>query len=464
MRERDLEPEFSSAALAQAQSSKAASDATAVDLRPLPWCSIDNDDSRDLDQLTVAEILPGGVTRLQVAVADVDAVVAKGSPADLHAMRNTTSIYTSGGVFPMLPERLSTDVTSLNPDQERIALVVRIDLDGSGKLVDSGIVRARVRSQAKLAYPSVSTWLDGGQAPPGLSADGPVAATIRLQDHIAEGLGELRQQLGALDLDTGETHAVIRDGRVVDMRMDVQTRANRLIAEAMIAANGVVARFLAASGVASIRRVVRQPKRWDRIVELAKSFGTRLPTEPDAIALETFLRERRRLDPARFTDLSLSVVKLIGRGEYVLERPGQGTGHFGLAVRAYTHSTAPNRRYPDLIAHRQVKAVLAGLPQPYDDRALADLAAHCTDQEDNATKVERQMRKSAAALLLQPRLGETFDAVVTGASDKGIWVRILRPPVEGKLIRSTPGLDVGDRLRVKLVSADVERGFIDFLQ
>ncbi|MBA2482135.1 MAG: RNB domain-containing ribonuclease, partial [Planctomycetes bacterium] len=420
------------------------------------------DDSRDLDQLTVGERLPNAVLRLQVAIADVDALVVQGSAVDRHAACNTTSIYTAGGVFPMLPERLSTDLTSLNPECDRLALVVTMDIDGGGSIGATDIRRARVRNHAKLAYPSIGAWLEGTPAPTALARVPGLEDQLRLQDEATTRLRERRQDLGALDLDTGEARAVVRDGKVVDLLPTERNRAMELIADAMIATNGVVARFLAQHRLPSIRRVVRRPDRWDRIVELARGLGSRLPAEPDGRALEAFLRERRSADPLHFPDLSLSVVKLIGKGEYVLELPGKGTGHFGLAVRDYAHSTAPNRRYPDLITHRLVKAALAGHPMPYSDEDLAGIAAHCTEQEDNATKVERRMRKSAAALFLRPRIGESFDAVVTGASEKGTWVRTLRPAVEGKVMRGDEGLDVGDRVRVRLMSVDVERGFIDF--
>jgi exoribonuclease-2 len=463
MRERDLEPDFPPEAQAEAERLAPADDASLTDLRALPWCSIDNDDSRDLDQLTAIERLPSQGLRLLVAVADVDLRVPRGSALDRHAARNTTSIYTAGGVFPMLPERLSTDLTSLNEAQDRAAMVVRIDIDARGGVTGSEVSRARVRNQAKLAYPSVGAWLDGASPPPPALARLPVIQEqLRLQDEAATRLRERRLEQGALELETGEARAVLRDGEVVDLATVEKNRAQDLIADAMIAANGAVARFLGARGYPSLRRVVKVPERWDRIVALAAQLGSRLPPQPDGRALEAFLRERRAADPLRFQNLSLSVVKLIGKGEYAVERPGQQLGHFGLAVRDYAHSTAPNRRYPDLIAHRLLKAALRGAPPPYGEADLASLAAHCTEQEDNAQKVERRLRKSAAAMLLSRRIGDSFDAVVTGAGPKGVWARTLHPPVEGRIVRGEQGLDVGDRTRVRLVAVDVERGFIDF--
>jgi len=434
------------------------------DLRALPWCSIDNDDSRDLDQLTVADEAPGGATVILVAVADVDCRVRRDSAIDRHAGHNTTSIYTAAGIFPMLPERLSTDLTSLNPGVDRHAVVARYTVHADGTLGSTALVRALVHNHAKLTYNGVGPWLEGERPPPALvAASSVLQAQLRMQDAAAQRLRERREERGALDLDTGETRAVVQGGKVVDLARDEKNRAKQLIEDFMIAANGVTARYLSAQGLASIRRVVREPERWDRIVEVAARHGGRLPVRPDAKALEHFLRERHRADPLRFQDLSLSIVKLIGKGEYVLERPGESSGHFGLAVRDYAHSTAPNRRYPDLITQRLVKAALNAQPQPYSDAELAQLAVHCTAQEDNASKVERRIRKSAAALLLRSRVGERFSAIVTGASDKGTWVRTLRPPVEGRVMRGSRGFDVGDEVIVRLESVDVERGFIDFV-
>jgi exoribonuclease-2 len=463
MIERGLEPDFNGDIERQLAGIKGpAQDAAIRDLTQLPWCSIDNDDSRDLDQLTYAESRNGDF-RILVAVADVAALVDKDTPIDDRAQHNTTSVYTAARIFPMLPERLSTDLTSLNEHEERLAVVAELTVDGGGSVGEGDVYRARVYNHAKLAYNRVAAWLDGDEKPEKIDRVRGLEETLRLQDRIADRMRDHRHELGALDLETIEARPVMRDGKVVDLRQEMQNNARLLIEDFMIAANGVTARFLERKGFSSIRRVVRSPERWDRIERIAEEQGERLPSEPDARALEEFLVRRRKADPLRFPDLSLAVVKAMGAGEYVLERSGEeSAGHFGLAVRDYTHSTAPNRRYPDLVTQRLVKAALASERPPYSDAELSSLADHCTRQEDAANKVERQVRKSAAALLLAPRIGETFDAIVTGASPKGTWVRVLRPPVEGKLVKGHKGADIGDRLRVKLLAADVDRGFIDF--
>jgi exoribonuclease-2 len=467
MLQRGLLPDFSPEALAEtAAIAGAAAEASGEirDLRRLRWASIDNDDSRDLDQLSVAEPLAAGAVRVLVAIADVDATVRRGSALDGHARTNTTSVYTAAQIFPMLPARLSTDLTSLAEGQERLAVVVEMTVDGEGVVTASDVYRAAVANRAKLAYDGVAAWLDGAApAPPAIPAVPGLEATLRLQDQVAQRLRRLRARHGALELETGEARPVFDDGLLTDLRRDEKNRAKALIEDLMIAANGVTARFLGQKGLPSFRRVLRVPDRWPRIVELAAGFGEHLPPDPTALALQAFLARRRASDPARFPELSLSVVKLLGAGEYVLERPGDaGAGHFGLAVRDYTHATAPNRRFPDLLTQRLLKAALGGGGSPYPDADLSALAGHCTAQEGNAAKVERQVLKSAAALLLARRTGERFDAVVTGASEKGTWVRILAPPVEGKVVRGFERLDVGDRVRVELVHTDVARGFIDF--
>jgi len=468
MLDRGLWPDFDGAVTEQVESLAGPArerDLSIRDLTSLLWCSIDNDDSKDLDQLTVAEELPRGEVKILVAVADVDALVKKGSPVDAHAGNNTTSVYTGACIFPMLPERLSTDLSSLNEDETRLALVVEFIVDG-GVLETGTVYRAAVRNKAKLAYNSVAAWLDGKGPAPALVAKVPgMERQLRVQDAVAQKLRSVRHEHGALDLETIETRAVFDGESLTDLHVDERNRAKELIEDFMIAANGVTARFLETKGFASLRRVVRSPERWQRIVSVAKDLGEGLPPEPDAKALEGFLVKRRQADPLRFPDLSLVIVKLMGAGEYVVEMPGrEGPGHFGLAVQDYTHSTAPNRRFPDLLTQRLLKAALAGRTSPYDPGALGELARHCTEKEDDANKVERQVRKSAAALLLETRIGERFDGVVTGASEKGTWVRIFRPPVEGKVVHGFEGLEVGNKVRVKLVSTDVERGFIDFVK
>ncbi|HEV7505423.1 MAG TPA: RNB domain-containing ribonuclease [Thermoanaerobaculia bacterium] len=468
MRDRGLEPDFPPAAQAEADhlASPAVppADAGVRDLRLLLWSSIDNDDSRDLDQIEVAEAQPGGAIRIWVAIADVDALVRLGSAIDLHAKANTTSVYTAAQIFPMLPEKLSTGLTSLNAGEDRVAIVMEMTVAADGSLAGSDVYPAWVHNRCKLAYDALAAWLDGtGPMPPPLAAVPGMDAQIRLQDEAASRLRRLRHEQGALELETIEARPVLVDGRVTDLKEDKSNRAKHLIEDFMVSANGVTARFLDQHNLPSLRRVVRTPKRWDRIVELASGLGAHLPAEPDSRALNEFLEQRHQQDPLRFPDLSLSVIKLLGPGEYMVDPPGgDPPGHFGLAVKDYTHATAPNRRYPDLITHRLLKAAFGKKPVPYSIDELAQLAQHCTQQEDAAQKVERQVRKSAAALLLENRVGETFDAIVTGASDKGTWVRTLHPLVEGRLDRGFQGLDVGDRVRVRLLSTDVERGFIDF--
>ncbi len=434
------------------------------DLRELLWCSIDNDDSRDLDQLTVAEALPGGSVKILVAIADVDALVRKQMALDVHARHNTTSVYTAAETFSMLPERLSTDLTSLNHDSDRLAVVVELVLGDDGSLQRSGVYRALVRNRAKLAYNSVAAWLEGSEPMPGeIGVVKGLDDNLRLQDSTAQKLKDLRHQHGALGLETIEARPIFDGDELRDFSAEKKNRAKDIIEDFMIAANGVTARFLVSKKLPSIRRVVRTPKRWDRIVQLAAEHSHTLPEKPDSKALEQFLSAARASDPLRFPDLSLSVIKLLGAGEYVVELPGEDvTGHFGLAVRDYTHSTAPNRRYPDVITQRLLKAALAGQPCPYSNDELDLLAKHCTEAEDAAKKVERQVEKSAAAMLLETRIGDRFDAIVTGASEKGTWVRLFHPPIEGRLEVGFEGVEVGNRLRVQLLSTDVERGYIDF--
>jgi VacB/RNase II family 3'-5' exoribonuclease len=467
MLQRGLLPEFSPAVRKEAGTiTRAPTEKSAAirDLRGLLWASIDNDDSRDLDQLSVAEALADGAVKVLVAVADVDAAVKAGSAIDGHARTNTTSVYTAAQLFPMLPEKLSTDLTSLNEGVERLAMIIEMTVGADGNVTRSDVYRAVVRSRAKLSYDSVAAWLDGAAgAPPRLAAVPGLDEQLRMQDRAAQALKRLRHERGALRLKTAEARPVFDHGVLTDLRPDEKNRAKELIEDFMIAANGVTARYLDRNGFPSLRRMLHTPKRWERIVELAAGLGERLPTEPSAIALDAFLAKRRAAEPARFAELSLSVVKLLGSGEYMAAPAGRPSGgHFGLAVNDYAHSTAPNRRFPDLVTQRLLKAALAGDRVPYADDQLAALARHCTVQEDNANKVERQVRKSAAALLLAPRIGARFDAIVTGASPKGTWVRIARPTVEGRVVQGFEGLDVGDSVRVELVDVDAVRGFIDF--
>ena len=467
MTERGLEPEFSARVEQQLCAITAAareSDASIHDLTELLWCSIDNDDSLDLDQLTACEPLAQGAVRLWVAIADVDALVPQGSPIDEHALLNTTTVYTSARIFPMLPERLSTDLTSLNFGEDRLALVTEMVFDADAVLSGATVYRALVRNQAKLAYDAVSAWIDGqGPLPEAAAVVLGMEAQLRAQDALAQRLRQRRRAQGSLELETFQPRAVFEGEQVVGIEQQVHNRARQWIEEVMIATNGCTARYLARRGGASLRRVVRSPERWLRIVALAKEYGEALPDEPDSKALEAFLAKRHKADPLRFPDLSLVVVKLMGSGEYVVEAPGEAPiGHFGLAVRDYTHSTAPNRRFPDLITSRLLKAALQNQRAPYSNTELAELATHCTQQENAAQKVERRMRKSEAAIVLESRIGERFDAIVTGASSEGTWVRLLSPPADGKVVSGAGGLQVGDKVHVKLLSTDVEHGFIDF--
>ena len=463
---RGLEPDFPAAALEELSGIHGAAQAVAGvrDLRDRLWASIDNDDSRDLDQITVAEALEGGRTRILVAVADVDALVSKDSALDAHAVHNTTSVYTPAVIFPMLPVGLSTNLTSLNEDEDRVAVVADMVFAQDGSLVESDIYRAHVRNRAKLAYRSVAAWLDGqGPAPQRVQEVAGLDENLRMQDRMAQQLAQQRHVHGALSLETIEAHAVFDGDAISGLNLERKNRAKQLIEDFMIAANGATAAYLEARSLPSLRRVLRSPERWDRIAQLAAQYGTKLPPEPESVALEEFLAQRRKANPETFPDLSLTVVKLIGKGEYVVKEAGaHALGHFGLAVRDYAHSTAPNRRFPDVITQRLLKAAMAGAPLPYSSGQLNALAEHCTTQEDAATKVERQIRKSAAALLLSGQIGERFEAIVTGASANGTWVRLFKPPVEGRLERGMQGLDVGDHVRVRLLSTDVQRGFIDF--
>ena len=435
-----------------------------IDLRHLLWASIDNDDSLDLDQLTVAEVLTDTQVKVLVAIADVAILVRKNSAIDAHAHHNTTSVYTAGRIFPMLPEKLSTDLTSLNYHDDRPAMIIEMVIGDGGMMQDSNIYRARVRNQAKLAYNSVAAWLDGkGSMPASVAAVPGLADNLRLQDRVAQQLKALRHEHGALDLQTLEARPVFAGDEIQDLRTDERNRAKEIIEDFMIAANGVTARFLHAKKVASLRRMVRSPKRWDRIVEIAAQHNFKLPGQPDSKSLEGFLAAQKTADPLRFPDLSLAVIKLLGPGEYVVEAPDEkAPGHFGLAVKDYTHSTAPNRRFPDLITQRILKAALEGLPLSYSRDELTELARHCTEKENAANKVERLVTKSAAAMLLSSRIGDRFDAICTGAADKGTWVRIFKPPIEGRLLYGAEGVDVGHRLKVQLVRTDVEKGYIDF--
>jgi VacB/RNase II family 3'-5' exoribonuclease len=472
MREQGLLPEFSNAVLAELGSMQApagmkgepAKDSRWIrDLTSLPWASIDHDDARDLDQVTIAEALSRDEVRIRVAVADVDALVKKGSAIDGHARHNTSSIYTIAEYFPMLPEKLSADFTSLNLDAERLALVVEMTIAANGLVLASDIYRARVRNRAQLTYNSVAAWLDGANpVPAAIAAVEGLAENLRLQEQTAQRLRRSRHLVGALNLEIIEAKPIFDGEQLRDLAVDRKNSAKELIEDFMIAANGVTARYLAARHFPSIRRVVRTPKRWDRIVVLAKANGDVLPGTPNAAALDAFLVKARAADPQHFPALSLAVVDLLGAGEYLAELPGNSPSqYFGLAVKDYAHSTAPNHRYADLVTQRLLKAAMAGSTIPYRFADLEALAAHLTEAEGAVDKVTLQVGKAAAALLLESHIGETFEALVTGASKKAVSAQLFALPVEGKVVRPSRDVDVGDRILVQLRSVDVEKGLID---
>ena len=455
------------AELASVESNQQTKDtsSSARDLRSLLWSSIDDRKSRDLDQVEYAEQLIGGDIRVMVGIADVDALVPKGSAIDAHAAENGTSVYAGFKIFPMLPEQLSTDKTSLVGGADRLSIVTEMIVGTDGTVKSSDVFPARLHNYAKLSYEAVGAWLDDkGSMPPEIGQVPGMDVQIRLQFEAAKHLRQMRREHGALELETIQASPVMNnDGKVTDLAVTERNSARDLIEDFMIAANVSMAQFLEAKGVSSIRRVVRTPEHWSRIVEIAESLHDNLPAEPDSRALADFMTRRKAADPAHFPDLSLSIVKLLGPGEYMLQKPGaSGEGHFGLAVHDYTHSTAPNRRYADLVTQRLVKAALRNAAPPYTETELTAIAAHCTEREDAARKVERKMRKVAAAVLMQNRIGEVFDAIVTGVTPKGIFARVLRPPVDGLVVRGEQGLRVGEKISVQLLSADPRRGFIDF--
>jgi len=432
------------------------------DLRGLLWSSIDNDTSKDLDQIEVAERLPNGDIKVMIGIADVDAFVAKDTPIDQHAAKETTSVYTGVTIFPMLPNELSTGASSLLPDVDRPAVVTEFVVNASGVLNASNVYRALVRNKAQLTYNAIGAWLEGrAAAPPQVAASAELQAQLKLQDEVAQALKKLRFENGALNIDTAETVPLLLNHEVTGVVTVEKNRATELIEDFMIAANGVVARLL--EKVSSLRRIVKTPAHWDGLVRLAAAQGVTLPAQADSKALNDFLLKRKAADPDHFADLSLAVIKLIGPGEYVLERPGDPEqGHFGLAVQDYTHSTAPNRRFADVVTQRLIKALLDGKPGPYSDDELTSIAANCTQKGDAARKVEREMSKRLAAVAMSHRVGETFDAIVTGVTPKGTFVRVLRPHIEGLLAQGAQGLHVGDKIRAKLTRTDAQRGFIDF--
>ncbi|MBA3889182.1 MAG: RNB domain-containing ribonuclease [Gemmatimonadaceae bacterium] len=470
MRANGFAPDFSAEVLREVEAFDDPGNATlpvgARDLRALPWSSIDNRESRDLDQIEAAERCDDGRIRLLVAIADVASFVPPGSASDDHSAINTTSVYTGVAVFPMLPERLSTDLTSLNEGEDRLAVVIQFDVAADGALSGATVYRALVHNYAKLTYNEIGAWLEGrGPEPRAIAASQALRHQLQLQEEAAGRLRIARKRAGALDFESVEASPVVANGKVIDLRVTQRNRARDIIEDFMVAANRSVAAYLIANGSASLRRVVREPKRWDRIVAIAAEHGVMLPEKPDSVALSEFLSARRVADPEHFADLSLAVVKLLGPGVYVLERRlgnRREAGHFGLAVADYVHSTAPNRRFADLVTQRMLRAVELQSGAPYTDEQLIAIANRCTERGDAARKVERTMRKVAGASMLADRVGESFAAVVTAASPKGTYVRLLSPPVEGRVVRGGPGLDVGDTVRVTLVVTDAVKGFIDF--
>ena len=467
MQQRGFQPDFSPQVPQQLADLKAhppqiAAGGDIRDLRNLLWSSIDNDTSRDLDQIEVAQAASNGDVKIMIGIADVDAFVPKQTAIDQHAARETTTVYAGVRNFPMLPEELSTGKTSLLENQDCLSMVVEFVVDSTGVVSSPAVYRAVVHNKAQLQYNSTGAWLEGkSPAPPKIAASADLQAQLKLQDEVAQKLRAQRFQHGALTLQTDELQPLIVNYQVIDVVLQQKNRATELIEDFMIAANGVGARFL--QNVSSLRRIVRTPERWDRIVQLAATKGEKLPAQPDSKALNDFLLRRKAADPDHFADVSLAVVKLIGPGEYVLERPGEvAPGHFGLAVQDYTHSTAPNRRFVDMVTQRLIKALLAGQKNPYSDAELTAIAGNCTLKENAAKKVERDMSKRLAAVAMQNHIGEVFDAIVTGVTDGGTFVRALQAHVDGLLAQGEQGLDVGDKLRVKLIRTDVQRGFVDF--
>jgi len=458
----DFPPQVAQQLASLKQPTQNSADGNLRDLRHLLWSSIDNDTSRDLDQIEAAEPATDGNVKIMIGIADVDAYVAKQTPIDQHAACETTTVYTGVRNFPMLPEELSTGVTSLLENQDRACIVIEFVVDSEGNLKSSDVYRALVSNKAQLQYNSVGAWLEGtAPAPPKVAGSSELQQQLKMQDTVAQKLKQQRYQHGALNLQTDEVHPLVLNNQVVDVVNQQKNRATELIEDFMVAANGVVARLL--ENVDSLRRIVRTPKRWDRIVQLAATKGEKLPAQPDSKALNDFLLRRKAADPDHFADVSLAVIKLIGPGEYVLERAGESSqGHFGLAVQDYTHSTAPNRRFADVVTQRLIKALLVGQKNPYSTDELTAIASNCTLKEDAARKVEREMSKRLAAVAMQNRIGEVFDAIVTGKTDHGTFVRVMQPHIEGLLAQGQQGLDVGDRLRARLLRTDVQKGYIDF--
>ena len=398
-----------------------------------------------------------------VAIADVDEYVSKRSAWD--SMRSIIRpVYTGVDVFPMLPQRLSHDLSSLKPEQDRLAIVVEFFVRKDGSVRYGDISRAWVRNKAKFFYESVGDWLeDKGTVSQMIAGSSVFAEQVQLQDEAAQRLHAFRMRNGALELETIESRPVMKEGNIIGLVVKQKNRARYIIENFMIAANQTMMWFLEKNGSSLIQRVLKAPERWDRIVNIADTLGETLPVSPDSQALSDFLVRRQKADPERFSDLSLTIVKLLGSAEYMMAEPGRTSqGHFGLAVQDYIHSTAPNRRYVDIIIQRLIKAVLGKRHIPYTKRELSDLALWCTERTQAAKKVERFMRKVAAAVLLRGRIGEIFEAIVTGASERGTYVRLMSPPAEGRVVRGGKGMDIGVTVLVRLVNLEPEKAYIDF--
>lgn len=466
MLEAGFHPDFSADVLQEVKDArpKSANGSSLRDLRSLLWSSIDNDSSRDLDQVEYVEKLPDGTAKLLVGIADVDALAPRNSAADRRAATETTSVYTGVTTFPMLPAELSTDATSLLGGQDRTAVVIELHIRDSGEVTCHDVYPALLHNYAKLAYSSTGAWLEGhGPMPDAIASVPGMEAQLRLQAETSQGLRGLRKKRGSLTFGSIEATPVVQNGDVKDLKIVRQSLAESIIESFMVAANVAMAQFLKEEGRLSIRRVVRTPKRWDRIQVIAQQFGVKLPDIPDPRSLSDFLDKRKEADPEHFPDLSLSVVKLLGAGEYMVEHPGaEQNGHFGLAVEDYTHSTAPNRRFADLVTQRLLKAAATGAPEPYSEPELVQIAKHCTERAEAARKVERLMRKVIAASVLSQQIGQVFDGIITGATEKGTFVRLLQFPAEGMIVRNARGVDVGDKVHVRLLNADAWKGFIDF--
>jgi VacB/RNase II family 3'-5' exoribonuclease len=464
MHEAGFRPEFGGAVMQEvAELSNRQTENDATDLTHLNWSSIDNEESRDLDQLEYAEKKGNDNIRLMVAISSVIDHVRKDGPIYLHAAYNTTSVYTGVETFHMLPEALSTDRTSLLEGQTRLAMVVDLEVTPNGDLINPQVYRARVQNHARLTYEEAGEFMQGNSHASEIISTCPwLREQLSLQMAASHRLISLRKKEGALTFSSFEPRLVKRNGKIVDLKLYPHTVARELIESFMVAVNISTATYLKSKNWPIIERVVTAPRRWGRIREVVREYGVELPLEPEQKALSSFLAKQRAKDEVKFQTLSLAIVKLLGPGEYVVEYThGPQQGHFGLAVDDYSHSTAPNRRFADLVLQKLLRACSAGQPMPYSDDELQQIAARCTERETAARKVERLMRKVCAATLIRARVGQEFSGMITGASRKGTYARLFDFPAEGKVVRGERGVDVGDRVRLRLLNADPETGFID---